>query len=798
MGKPLRIPPISEFAPRTNGVYNNTRYPAVPPKDPDRFNCYVEKDGDHRRIVKRYGKSIVYQLDSNATYGQGMTVYNGLPYAVVTDSVIGGDAFVFPPGAPNSGTDGTAWTNGSTGPWSARAGALLLKLNNGVYLTGGFNNTIAAQDVWYSTDTVTWTLVSGGIPFGNRLTFGGCVFNGAMYLSGGYGLSGTTPLGPQNDVWRSTDGGNWTQIATNCPWQARSGHTMLATTAGLFIMGGTNIAGVNLNDIWFSVDGVSWNQITVNGSMWAGRRLMSSWYINNAIFIGGGQGSSLGFNDTWFSTTGGATWSQITAAAWPVGVNSAGCCVYNNKLWIFGGGTNTAGTTAAIYSSPDGATWTFVGNVPMGANAGIAATVFGTPTTASPQHYQSIWLIGGTNGATFVQTAWYGNLNSVPSSVFRLFPNTGGDRYDFQQFSNGAQLLIKSTQALFVLDQGNVQRVWDAAYPPYTVPGIVVLGDSAYVMDNSGLIWGSPGNNPYHWPPENRIPADYESDPGVAIAKYLTYLVAFGTYTTQFFYDAGVSPGSALLPYLSASIKVGCFSAATVQTFDKTVVWMSQNKEGLRQICKFDGLNAVPISTPAIDKLIAGSNPKFFRSDFITYLEHEFYLLSLDTDSGWLTFVYDLVTNEWFRWGDSYFGQQDGKAFLTGGSATNISNAGQNSYFLDELNGNVYSLGSNSTDYDGDYVFASQTQKFDGGNNTNKFWGPMELIGDRTDAVVNIQFTDDDYNTWSNGRQVVMSTPRPIIYQTGQSRRRALLITSFDSKPLALEEIEFTNIEQGE
>jgi hypothetical protein len=64
--------------------------------------------------------------------------------------------------------------------------------------------------------------------------------------------------------------------------------------------------------------------------------------------------------------------------------------------------------------------------------------------------------------------------------------------------------------------------------------------------------------------------------------------------------------------------------------------------------------------------------------------------------------------------------------------------------------------------------------------------------------VVNIQFTDDDYNTWSNGRQVVMSTPRPIIYQTGQSRRRALLITSFDSKPLALEEIEFTNIEQGE
>lgn len=792
MSKPIRVPAISEFAPRNNNVYNGTSYPVFPPKDPDRLNYYVEKDGDHVRIFKRPGKSVVTNLDVNATTGQGLTVFNGTLFAVVNDSVANSDALVFPAGPPNSGTDGTAWTNTATGPWAARDYAISVVFNNALYLIGGQSAT-NINDVWVTYDGVTWSQV-GVIPFGYRFGYNACVFNGAIYVMGGI-MGGVY----QNDVWRSTDGVNWVQITLSVAWPARQAFGLIATSTGMFVLGGVMNTG-QLNDVWSSTgldvatNTMGWQQQTPAAG-WSIRSNPMTWYLNNTLFIGGGLNVVTSQNDVWSSTNGGVTWTQLTAAAFLTGIDSGATAVYNNKLWMFGG-QNGATRKQEIYTSPTGVTWTNIGNSPTGAAEGISAAVYYTPASVSASHYQTLWLMGGDTG-TLQNKTYRATLNTTLTNVFPLASPIQGDRYDFQSFSQNTQLLIKSRTALFVADQGGVQRVFDGNYPPVTVPGIVVLGDSAYVMDPTGLIFGSPNSNPYVWPAVNRIPADYESDPGVAIAKHLSYLVAFGTYTTQFFYDAGVSPGSALLPYLAASVKIGCYAASTVQTMDKTVIWVSQNKEGLRQVCHFNGTQAQVISTPAIDRLIAqGVAPTAYYSDFITIQNHEFYLLTMTSGVG-ITLVYDVSSGEWLRWSFSPSAGY-GNEFLTGGSAANLSNAGQTSFFLDFANGNVYSMGSLSTDTEGNYYFASQTAKFDGGNNTNKFWGPMEIVGDIGTGTINVQFTDDDYNTWSPIRTVDMSTPRPILYQNGQSRRRAILITQFDANPRALEYIEFPNVEQGE
>ena len=761
----------------------------------------MEKDGDHFRVFKRPGKAVIWSLDANATTGQGMTMFNGVPFAVVFDNVAFSECLVFPAGPPNSGSDGTAWTLSSTGPWAPRNFAACFAFNSQMYVIGGQESGANAQDVWVTSDGVNWAQ-HGAVPFdgGYRFNFGYCVFNGAIYLFGGVGNAG-----PQNDVWRSTDGVNWTQIIAAAPWSVRYGMSVIATSAGMFLMGG-NSGGTTQNDVWFSPDGSTWNPVQTS-AIWSARQLMMSWYFNNAMFIGGGNKGATVYNDVWTSTNGGVSWTQLTGAAWAQPSNGGIGLVYNNKMWVFGG-TNAAGNhTAAIYSSPTGVTWTNVGSLPMGACGEIGAAVFQVPATVSTGRYQTMWLMGGdTAGFTLLNTTYRANLNITLTNAYPLNPNSSNlKRYDFQAFSNNTQLLIKNDLALFVADQGGVQRVWDQAYPPVTVPGMVVLGDSVYVMDPTGLIFGSPNSNPYSWPAENRIPADYESDPGVAIAKYLSYLVAFGTYTTQFFYDAGIAPGSALLPYLSAPLQVGCYSASTVQQFDKNVIWMSQDKSGLRQVMMFNGLTAVPISTPGIEKMIAqGYAPTAYSSDVIMYANHSFYLLTVtNSQTGNLysynaatTLVYDLTTKEWVRW-ENGINDVEGFGFMMGGSSTNLSFSGQNSYFLSPQNGNVYSLGSLYADNVGTYYFALQGAKIDGGNNNNKFWGPMELIGDKQAGTVDVQFTDDDYNTWSAKRSVDMNTSRPILYRNGASRRRAITLTQLDDKPRAIEFIEFQGVEQG-
>src|SRR5262249_3622231 len=130
-----------------------------------------------------------------------------------------------------------------------------------------------------------------------------------------------------------------------------------------------------------------------------------------------------------------------------------------------------------------------------------------------------------------------------------------------------------------VLESGTLTKVVDTNYPSVTVPGIVVLNDFAYVMEPDGTIHGCAIDNPLLWPSLQFIGADYEDDPGVAITKYLNYLVAFGTYTTQFFYDAGnPAPGIVLSPYQSANIKIGCALADTVRSTKGTLIWMGQTE----------------------------------------------------------------------------------------------------------------------------------------------------------------------------------------------------------------------------
>ncbi len=218
-------------------------------------------------------------------------------------------------------------------------------------------------------------------------------------------------------------------------------------------------------------------------------------------------------------------------------------------------------------------------------------------------------------------------------------------------------LVFKTTLHAWVYDgdANTLTQVTDADYPALTVPGIAYLDGTYYVMTPAGEIYGSEIEQPLVWTALNFLTAETEPDTGVAIRKYLNYVVAFKQWSTEFFYDAvGAAPGSPLLAAENYFTPVGCASAQSIAQTDTSIIWVAQNKEEThgssagRSVVMLEGTQIHVISPPFVDRLLnADDLAEVYRIVF-KHAGHSFYLLTLVTTG--ITLLYELDTKHWSLW----------------------------------------------------------------------------------------------------------------------------------------------------
>ncbi len=92
------------------------------------------------------------------------------------------------------------------------------------------------RDVWYSTDGINWTQATGSAPWQIRSNHVTVVFDGKMWLLGGWQGDATAGGGTKNDVWYSTDGANWTQVTSSAPWGRRTSHSAVVHDGKIWIV----------------------------------------------------------------------------------------------------------------------------------------------------------------------------------------------------------------------------------------------------------------------------------------------------------------------------------------------------------------------------------------------------------------------------------------------------------------------------------------------------------------------------------------------------------------------------------
>ncbi len=382
------------------------------------------------------------------------------------------------------------------------------------------------------------------------------------------------------------------------------------------------------------------------------------------------------------------------------------------------------------------------------------------------------------NGVTF------GPLLNIPGGTYHFSETLGANPR--LVFSNGQQAY--ATNGITV---SAALHSIDVDFPATTVKGIVYLNGATYVMNRQNEIWGSAINSvdqPGNWSAINFINAQSEPDPGVFLAKQLVYLVAFNQWSTEIFFDAGNPTGSPLGPVQGSKISFGCGAAGSVQQIDDKLFWISSTRSASVQISMLDQLNHQVISTKSIDRLVQSSNLQNVQSLQLKINGHNFYVLTLRDIN--LTLVYDIRENLWHQWTDfngNYF------PFLCYGYA-----AGNRHLIQHESNGDIYEV---DTDFYADVgddgttlvpiMSDIYTPGFDANTRRKKQLSAMEFIGDQTTGSrLYVRSSDDDYQTWSNFREVDLSYKRPRLVNCGTFRRRAYQFRHRSNTPFRLQAVE--------
>ena len=327
---------------------------------------------------------------------------------------------------------------------------------------------------------------------------------------------------------------------------------------------------------------------------------------------------------------------------------------------------------------------------------------------------------------------------------------------------------------------------------PY-VSGVVFLDNYVFIGTSTNRIYNSALGDPTTWGALDYLTFEQTTDTLVGIAKHLNYLVAFGKVSTQFFYDQANPAGSPLGVAASYTSEVGCANGDSIVATSNTVLWVGTSKTFGRSVYIMDGVSAIRVSNANIDRHLEADGLSNVTAYCYTVNGHTLYILTLHNTNQ--TLVYDLTEKMWYTWTQYSMQSNDqpnpGTYQESYFRPTFYAEVGNVPYVLDDDTGTLYYFDVNTYQDNGQPIYCrTVTDIMDNGSTKRKFYGRLEIVGDKVAATMQIRHTGDDYNTWSSYRTVDLNASRSQVYLSGADRRRAWEFLCTGNVPLRLDSAE--------
>ncbi len=415
-----------------------------------------------------------------------------------------------------------------------------------------------------------------------------------------------------------------------------------------------------------------------------------------------------------------------------------------------------------------------------------------TPQSGSIGNSIIIW----TGSSSKIISAFGATNSSIYDSSTQLVTNnadttviTGKARSITETvISNVATLAIASTDstAWFYQPAGTVTKISDAQFPGNnsltTVGGFAHLDGYPFIMDSLGGIWNGDLNSIINWTITSVVQANSYPDQGVGVFRLGDKIMAMGTESVQFFYNAGNASGSPLSRIEPMTLRMGCLSADAVTNINGVIYWCGSSPEGGVAVHSYGPSGYRMVSTPEINSIILLAGTGNISLSATKFYGRSFVIVQMGAT---LTFVHCIEENSWHEWSSTYplwykcAGVSSGSSQVTY-SISNISTSGK-----------VFVINPAAITFqDNGAIFAAviQTSKL-GERNRRTFWEEIEVIGDRQTSTssITISFSDDDYQTTTELGQVDLADERPRIVGCGSAYSRAWIITHATNTSMRLE-----------
>lgn len=185
------------------------------------------------------------------------------------------------------------WTSLGAAAWTKRHEHTLIVHDNKMWIIGGFDGSNWLNDCWYSENGIAWTQTSAAVWTNGFREHASFSFLNKLWVT-----IGDYNTGRYRVVCYSDDGITWNNKEPT-EWPKRREHEYVINPSGteVAIVGGNDGINVYLNDVWRTRDGLNWTEITQKSSFSARSDFGLVNHNGKTYIIGGIAVSEL--NDVW-------------------------------------------------------------------------------------------------------------------------------------------------------------------------------------------------------------------------------------------------------------------------------------------------------------------------------------------------------------------------------------------------------------------------------------------------------------------------------------------------------------------
>lgn len=407
------------------------------------------------------------------------------------------------------------------------------------------------------------------------------------------------------------------------------------------------------------------------------------------------------------------------------------------------------------------------------------------------------------NGNTLYRNTYSNPIGTLDDNTQRVYLVALGD-----------YLVVTSPQsgtAWVVTPENTVTKITDPDFPTTLAGGAVTLDGYLFVMDTEATLYQSDRDDPTSWNALNFITAEREPDGGVFLAKHHNSLVAVGTRTVEFFYDAANPQGSVLNRRDDVFFSLGAVDHNGYAENGDSLIFVGNDRSGSLSVYLLADLTLTKISTPVVDSYLTDSyynRGKGFLCAIQGALGKTFYCVTTTTpDNSDTTLVYDVEAQLWYVWDTQILNHSDLSlvgttvaefpcSLMRNGDRVRLSyndttaDYTVSSYYVEQGYLEEGYLSDGTSANQSPILMECVTYPVDSGSRTYKFMHSVELVNNNQSdpASMTLGITDDNYNSYREYPLPLMG--RRKLSRLGRYSNRALRLKYSGAVPLQLSFLE--------